>query len=120
MASWTEVKSFLFNNYKIDKDNGDSLHLTFSNGTTSQVVFVTNADPFLVFSSPVAKVGDVPPGKVLEMVTLFGASQIGDFYALQHVGLLNTIDTDEIAVPLVLLAEQADKMELSLTNRDTF
>jgi hypothetical protein len=120
VATWTEVKAFLFNNYTIDKDSGDSLHLTFSNGTTSQIVFVSNADPFIVFSSPFAKVGDVPPGKVLEMVTLFGASQIGDFYALQHIGLLSTIDTDEITVPLSLLAEQADKMELALTNRDTF
>jgi hypothetical protein len=120
MATWTEVKAFLFQNYKIDNDSGDTVRLTFSTGTTSQVVIVGNLDPFIIFSSPVAKVGDVPPGKVLEGVTHFGASVVGEFYALQHLGLLATLDGDEITVPLALLAVTADKLEIALTGKDTF
>ncbi len=120
MATWTEVKAFMFNNYTIDNDSGDSLRLTFTNGTTSQMILVHNADPFVLFSSPVAKVGDVPPGKVLAGVTLFGATQVADFYALQHVSLMSTLDGDEITVPMALLAEAADKLEHELTGQDTF
>jgi hypothetical protein len=120
MATWTEIKAFMFNNYKIDEDSGDFLRLGFSDGRTSQMVYVMNADPFVIFSSPVAKVGDVPPGKVLAGVKYFGAVQMGDFYALQHVSLMSTLDSDEITVPLRMLAAAADTLEHELTGKDTF
>jgi hypothetical protein len=120
MATWTEVKAFLYKNYDIDSDDGNVVSMTFTNGKTSQLVFVAEIGPFITFASPVGKVGEVPPGKVLEGATTFGAKIVGDFYVLQHVGLLSTLDGDEITVPLALLAETADELEISLNGADTF
>lgn len=121
MASWNDVHSYITSNYKVAETTDDLLKLNFeTKNLRSQVVFVGGSDTFIMFSSPFAQVGQVQPGKVLELASIFGVRQIGDLYCVTHVALTDTIDPAEIDIPLTLMAENADEIEKSLGLSNTF
>ncbi len=115
MATWNDVKSYLESNYEVVEDKGSLLIINVA--TTpgrSQLMFVGGGEAALSFKSPVAKIGSVQPGKILELAEMFGASTMGDFYCFSHLALMQTLDTLELDVPMNLLAEAADKAEAAL------
>ena len=115
MATWTEVKQYVFQNYKVEQDNGQSLMVNLSGGGRSQLVFLMNINDLIVFNSPVAKVGEVPPGKVLTSAPLFGVVQSDDYYSLRHVVLLSTLDTAELDLAILEFGQAADSLEAELS-----
>jgi hypothetical protein len=121
MPSWNDVHGYITSNYEKTQATEDMLTLNFrTKNLRSQVVFVGGGDTFVFFSSPFAEVGQVQPGKVLELATIFGVKQVGDLYCVTHVALTDTIDTSEIDIPLALMAENADEIEKSLGLSNTF
>lgn len=126
MATWTEIKGYIFSNYKVSNDEGTSMTLVFDTGSgRSQLIFVGYVDlenPLLKFSSPVAQAAGVSADRVLEAASgqPFGVEKIGDFYALAHVQLADTVDGDEIDMPLALLTAFADMVEEKLGLGDQF
>ena len=121
MASWNDVHSYITSNYEITEDTGTMLTLHFkTKSLRTQVVFVGGGDTMVIFSSPFARIGQVQPGKVLELASIFGVKQLGDFYCVTHVALTDTIDTSEIDIPLGLMADNADEIEKSLGLANNF
>jgi hypothetical protein len=121
VATWTEVKKFIYqNNYQVNNDSNNLLTLELAGDGRSQLVFVSAFNQFLLIASPFAKVGDIPPGKALTTGSCFGSVQLGDIYALRHVALLDTLDAAEINLAINELAGEADRIEAELTGGDTF
>ena len=115
MATWNDVKSYLSSNFHVVEDKGSLLIINVATtGDRTQLMFVGGDDTALTFRSPVAKIGTVPPGKILEMATMFGASTLGDFYCFGHLALMETLDTLELQIPMMLLSEKADEAEAAL------
>ena len=65
MATWTELKQFLYNNYKIDNDSGDVIRMLFDTGNgRSQFISVHNFDPLVtLFSTCSLSTFLLPPKK---------------------------------------------------------
>ncbi len=121
MANWTQLKQFLYNNYKIENDSGDSLRMLFDlgNGRT-QYISVHNFDPLVTFSAPFGKVGKINPVDVLKSAVPFGVAQAGDIYTLIHTSWIATIDELEVHAPITVLINTADEIEKRLTGKDEF
>jgi hypothetical protein len=121
MATWTELKQFLYNSYPIDQDAGDVLRILFNvGGGRSQYVHVHNLDPFVTFSAPFGKVGEIKPEKVLNNAVPFGVAQINDKYTMIHSPWLATLDERDVSASIESLVVRADELEKKLTGKDEF
>lgn len=126
MASWTEIKGYVFSNYKVSSDEGNLMSLLFDMGEgRSQLVFIGYLDldePLIRFSSPIGKVSQITAERVIEAAssTPFGVERVGDVYALRHVQLAATVDGSEIDMPIQLVTGFADHLEKTLGLGDTF
>lgn len=128
MATWQEIKSFIYSKYPISSDSGTTLTIRFDLGdgrSQSTMVGYIDADEWstLIFSSPFAKVGAVSADRVLQAaesvqagVTTYG----GEFYAVTNFQLASTVDEPEIHVSLSLVTMRADEMEVLLGLGDRF
>ena len=116
MATWTEVKQYLYQNFKVENDKGDSMTLIVSNENRTQLVSVINANDLLIFSSPIAEVGKVQPGQVLKFTEYFGVAQFKSFYLLRNVSFLGSLDIEDLLVSVEGLAIAADEIESALSN----
>lgn len=121
MASWQDVKQFLYSNYKINSDEDGVLSILFETGNNrSQLVFVAQTGDFLRLLSPVADEGSASPARVLGEPSLFGVTKFGSHFCLVHNQLLDTVDEAEITGVIPLLAGFADKLESALTGSDSY
>jgi hypothetical protein len=121
MANWTELKQFLYNNYKIENDSGDSLRMLFDvGGGRSQFISVHNFDPLVTFSAPFGKIKDIKPDVVLQHALPFGVAQVGDVYTMIHTSWMATLDELEVHAPIDALVTRADELERELTGKDVF
>ena len=121
MANWTQLKQFLYNNYKIETDSGDSLRMLFDVGNgRSQFISVHNFDPLVTFSAPFGRVGQIKPEKVLQSGIPFGVAEAGEFYFMVHTSWIATLDDLEVHGPITLLVNKADELEKKLTGKDEF
>lgn len=77
----------------------------------SQIVFMTVLDDFLVFVSPFASKDDLTANKAIGMAQIFGVCEVGDFYALRNVTLLEDLDESEIVNMALVIALRADAIE---------
>jgi hypothetical protein len=118
VATWTEAKQFIFQNYKVQSDDGSTMVLLVEGGGRSQLVFTINVNNFVFFTSPFAKVGDIAPGKALTSSQIFGVLEFAEMYALRHVALLDTLDVDELLFAVNELAGAADRLEQELVGGD--
>ena len=119
MANWTQLKQFLYNNYKIDNDSGDSLRMLFNTGNgRSQFISVHNFDPLVTFSAPFGRVSDIKPEIVLQSALPFGVAQVNDFYTMIHTSWIATLDELEVHAPIDALVTRADQLEKELTGKD--
>lgn len=127
MATWQQVKSYIYSKYQVSNDSGSSITLMFETGNgRSQMVMLghVDADEFssLQISSPIASVSRVSGDDVLRTAggTGVGITRIGDFYAVTHTQLLGTIDDAEIDWPIMLVTSTADRIENALGLGDAF
>lgn len=127
MATWQQVKSYIYSKYQVSNDSGSSITLTFETGNgRSQMVMLghIDADEFssLQISSPIAPESRVTGDQVLRAAqgTGVGITRIGEFFATTHTQLLATIDDAEIDWPLMLVTSTADRIESALGLGDAF
>jgi len=121
MATWQQVKSYIYNNYTVATDDGDRIGLNFQlNGGRSQMVILVNldADEFssLIMMSPVASWSQVSADRVLRATEQVPVAirSTGDLIVASHTQLLATIDEPEIDLSLQLLVSMADNLEKAL------
>lgn len=127
MATWQQVKSYIYANYTVSNDDGQTLTMFFeTEAGRSQMVLVSfiDADPFssVVFASPIAEWSQVSADRVLratESMTV-GVRSVGDYIVAHHAQLVASIDEAEIDLPLMLVVNQADQAERSLGLGDQF
>lgn len=127
VATWQQVKNYIYANYNVASDEGHMLTLVFeTEGGRSQMITLghVEADQFssVVFSSPIAEWTQVSADRVLRATEEVPASirSIGQFIVAAHNQLLATIDEAEIDLPLALLTYQADQLERYLGLGDRF
>ena len=112
MATRAEVIDHI-RSYNDVEDMGDGQFkvLWELDGGRSQVVFMMVLDLFLVFVSPFASQDDLTAGKAIGMAKIFGVCEIGDYYALRNVSLLEDLDESEIVDMAMVIAMRADAIE---------
>ena len=127
MATWQQVKSYIYSKYTVSDDSGTMLSLTFDTGQgRSQMVFVGLLDAGDVssirFSSPFAQWSKVSAERALRATESIGVGigSVGDFLVTTHSQLLATIDDAEVDWPLIYVTSMADALEQALGQGDAF
>ena len=119
MATWQQVKNYIYANYKVSDDSGDGLWLLFQteSGRSQKVkiAFVDTGNQFssILFMSPVAAWSQVSADRVLRATEQVPVSicSTGDFIVAMHSQLLASIDEAEIDVPILMVTSRADQLE---------
>ena len=119
MATWQQVKSYIYSNYKVSDDSGDGLWLLFqTEGGRSQrikIALVDTGNEFssVLFMSPVAAWSQVSADRVLRATEQVpaGICSTGDFIVATHSQLIASIDEAEIDLPMAMITFRADQLE---------
>lgn len=119
MATWQQVKNYIYANYKVSDDSGDGLWLLFqTEGGRSQrvkIALVDTGNEFssILFMSPVAAWSQVSADRVLRATEEVPVSicSTGDFFVATHSQLLASVDEAEIDLPMAMLTFRADQLE---------
>ena len=123
MATWTQVKQFLFQNYTVQDDSGDMLTLviSLSNGR-SQLVTVMMGESVIIIKSPVARIDEVTPERMLAASEgcLLGVTRFAGMYMVTAIAPVQDMNDEELNTPLLFAALTADGMEQSLGIGDKY
>ena len=119
MATWQQVKNYIYANYQVADDSGGMLTLMFTTeGNRSQKVLIVHVDTgnqleSILFMSPVAAWSQVSADRVLRATEEVPVSirSTGDFIVATHAQLLASIDETEIDLPLLMITLHADQLE---------
>lgn len=115
MATRAEVIQHI-RSYKDVEDMGDgSFKIIWElEEGRSQLVFMSVLDDLLIFMSPFASQDDVTASKAIGLAKIFGVCEMGDFYGLRNVSLLEDLDESEIVNMAFLIAMRADAIETEI------
>ncbi|WP_433532894.1 hypothetical protein ACQPYA_13335 [Micromonospora sp. CA-263727] len=129
MPTWYELREHARTQYKLDDIEDDWFSLLWSyRSERTQKIVVSRYEAFdqewIEFRSFVCKEEELSPRVALRKnfdstLGLLALDEEGD-YALIHHALLATLDPNEFALPLRMLASLADELEDQLTARDDF
>jgi len=129
MATWSEVQQYIRSNYIVQSEPDDKmmrLEFNTSDGR-SQLLFVEapihvdGLPNFVGFFSPVAERAKVSADKLLDLgYTGLGVLARGNYIGIYHAALVDTIDSQEIDVPIRFIIAIADLAEKELTGKDMF
>ena len=119
MATWQQVKSYIYSNYKVSDDSGDGLWLLFqTEGGRSQrikIALVDTGNEFssVLFMSPVAAWSQVSADRALRATEQVPVSicSTGDYIFAMHSQLIASIDEAEIDLPMAMITFRADQLE---------
>lgn len=122
MATWQQVKNYIYANYQVSEDSGGMLSLLFqTGGGRSQRVLIVHVDTgnefdSMLFMSPVAAWSQVSADRVLRATEEVPVSirSTGEFIVATHVQLLASVDETEIDLPMAMITLQADQLEKAL------
>jgi hypothetical protein len=127
LATWGQVTLLLNTMYDVLEDATDSLDVQVkTGGGRSQVVTVrcvdrADDDAWVVVESPVARLEEVDVDRALrlsEELRVVGLTRRQEFLAVVHAGPLKTLDADDLARPLAIVALAADRLERALVGQD--
>ncbi len=129
MATWENLKAYIGSNYKVAKDEGNSITLVWNtDGGRSQVVLVRlvgelGGEPWAEVTTGVAKVSETDPTDLLKRNNhmIAGALAIlDDIVVWRHTFPLGNLDPNEFETPLHVAVNFGDALEKELTGGDTF
>ncbi|MCB0973108.1 MAG: hypothetical protein KDB86_00960 [Actinobacteria bacterium] len=129
MASWPQFKSFVQQNYRIARDDGDIFQMLFdTNDGRTQTVFVSNSGndttgDWVNIASPIGKVSDVNTLALATQSFNFVCGAIAVFNGvvfLKHSFPLADFDSGEFEIPVTLVTGNADRLEQAFTGGDSF
>ena len=131
MATWTDLKAYIHNTYKVADEREDLIKLIFEEeGLRSQLVLVryvqhagTNID-WIQIESPFGELGQLDLPAVLQAVgnTLVGGIALfdGRYVTFRHSAPLADLSIAEFEMPLHLVTVTADQLEKQFTGGDKF
>ncbi len=134
MASWQQLKQYVYEKYVVSQDVEVGLKLEFvGSDNRSQLVFITHqqlmdgAEDWVTIESPVARIGEIDIERALVEAGKLVCGGLGAALAdptilvLRHAVPLENLDINEFERPLQLVIGTADAFELELTGgRDQF
>ncbi len=130
MASWNEMRSFINEEYKVKKDDGETITMVFDLGEgRSQLVLIglskneNTGEEWLQISSPIGKVEEVNVRRAAEMTFSYlcgGVVVAGDLVLMHHSAPLANLDTNEFKRPLSVIVNGADDIERQLVGGDKY
>jgi len=120
MATWEQVKEFVKNNFKMQKEEANYFNMVFNvSDTRSQLVNVVkaqtkNGDVWVQIYSPVGVIKQDKINNALEDIEdaiCGGLVKVGDKHCIRHCMPIADMSADEFAVPLILITALADVLE---------
>lgn len=126
MITWDEVRSYLKQNYRIAIDEPNLLALDFEckDGRAQRILvssFEAMHKAWVLFRSRVCERSRLDPIEALRRNSGFAVGFLAlseDHYEIVYTAQLNTLDIEELEVPLHALTETADQLERELTGAD--
>ena len=127
MATWQEVKQYIYSNYQVSNDTGDFLTLEFK--TTlgrSQLVNLICAEgsPYISVFSPIGPVNSIDGNRLLALSSAndkaTGIRQVGDMYVTTGIVLLADLSGPELEFPMRWALLEADQYEQALGLGDRY
>ena len=130
MATWSDVKMFVHDNYKVDDLSDEVMKMVFETADLrSQLVFLTHytlqagEEDWVSVESPFGEVGKVDLNRALEEagnLVCGGLSQVNTMVTLKHSIPLENLNINEFQRPLALVVNSADALEKTLVGGDKF
>lgn len=134
MASWQQLKQYIYEKYVVSQDIEVGLKLEFTGPEDrSQLVFVTHqrlmdgTEDWVTIESPVGRVDQVDVRRALVEAGKLVCGGLGaaladpDILVLRHAVPLQNLDLNEFERPFQLLIGTADEFEFELTGgRDQY
>jgi len=131
MATWSDLKSYIHNNYKIADERDDMVKLIFeTEGLRSQVVIIwrltlaANGSEWIHIESPIGELGQIDLAAALRTVgntVVGGLATAGDtLVTFRHSVPLSDLSISEFEQPLHLVIGTADRLEQQFTGGDKF
>lgn len=131
MATWSDLKAYIHNNYKIADERDDMIKLIFeTQNLRSQVVIIwrltlaANGAEWIQIESPFGELGKVDLAGAVRVVgntVVGGLSLAGDtLVTFRHSVPLSDLSISEFEQPLHLVIGTADRLEQQFTGGDQF
>jgi len=128
MATWADVQNHLRTKYgrHIGADNPNLIALDFEcSGGRAQRILISTFEAvskgWILFRSRVCERSLLDPEEALRRNSGFAVGFLAlaeDHYELVYTTQLDTLDLDELELPLHVLTDTADQMERELTGSD--
>jgi len=126
VATWQDVQNLLKNRYVLAEDRQNLMALDFEcdGGRVQRILvspFTALGKSWILFRSRVCERSRLDPAEALRRNSGFAVGFLAladDFYEIVYTTLLETLDVDELAIPLRALSDTADALERELTGTD--
>ncbi len=126
MATWNDVQNHVRGKYKIAQEDPNLIALDFecTDGRAQRILissFEAMGKTWVLFRSRVCEISRLDPREALRRNASFAVGFLAiseDFYELVYTTQLNTLDIDELELPLHGLTDTADELERELTGTD--
>ena len=129
MPTWEEVRGFLRAHYRVvdDDDQAMGVLIEFDNRRRQHISisrFQAFDKDWISFETRICQEQILEPAQAcrLNADLAVGSLALDDqgFYVARHTALLDTLDLDDLLVPLHALTSLADDLEEKLTGRDVW
>lgn len=126
MATWQDVQNLLKSRYVLAEDRQNLMALDFEcqNGRAQRILvspFGALGKNWILFRSRVCERSLLEPEEALRRNAGFAVGFLAlseDFYEIVYTTQLETLDVDELEIPLRALSDTADELERELTGVD--
>ena len=126
MATWNDVTKHLRSRYQIALEEPNLIALDFecADGRAQRILvsaFDAMGKSWLLFRSRVCELARMDPLEALRRNSSFAVGFLAvaeGHYEICYTTQLNTLDIDELELPLHALTETADELERELTGTD--
>lgn len=119
MATWQEVKQYIYGNYKVAQDDDHTIQLIFNTnqGRSQRVALMYVGESAIWISSPIGAASQVDANRLLKLTDgggLMGVKEIAGMYVTSAVLPLADLSIQELETPLHWAYEEADQYEQAL------
>ena len=109
MATWNEVREFLGENFKQDigmqaiSGAGSYAADVEANGS-SATILIFDSSPLIQVTGFIGHENQINLEKLIKNLNIFGLKNANGTYALQHIGIMESLDSIELLAPIRLMA----------------
>ncbi len=128
MPTWAEIKAHVREKYTLQEDDEKHFKLVWEyRNNRFQMITVSHFEAvgkeWVDFASAACRRDQMPPEVALERNFGFALGALcldGDVYVVRYSALLESMDLDELEIPLHVVAQTADELEQEFAETDSF